>query len=131
MEQLAHCRDRIGGRNRPCAVYCPITQAHDQPRFGKHGLTGGSLEAGLVQQSAEVVLVGQFQCRIVLVGPRYGQFQRAPRIETSGARIRTSRRFGAHGSSAYLWPLTIEEHELAHVRLPSAKSRARNKYWLT
>ena len=69
------------------AVHGAVAERVDHPRLAEHRLARGLLEARLVDQRGQVVLIGQPQRGVVLVGPRHRQLQRAPGVEAGRARV--------------------------------------------
>ena len=92
MKQLAHRHERIGLLNRPMAVDRLIAELRNHSRLVEHRLASGSLESRLVDQRAEVVLVGKPEGAVVLVRPRDRQFERPPGVEARRSRIGVDRR---------------------------------------
>jgi hypothetical protein len=91
-------------------------------RLAEHRLAGRLLEARLVDQRGEIVLVRELGCRIVLVGPVHRQLQRAPGVEAGRARIGMYRRLGFRSGLEDSGPFALEEGELAHGDASSAHS---------
>jgi hypothetical protein len=87
VEQLTHCGQGVELHHRLVAVNGLVAELHDEPRLGEHGLARGVLEGGLVDEGAEVVLVGQPQGWVVSEDPVDGEFQGTTRIEARGTRV--------------------------------------------
>lgn len=119
MEQLANGHQCVVRRDRPVAVYGAVAERVDHQRLAEYRLARHQLEARVVDQRGEVVLRGRLQRRVVLVGPRHRQLERAPGVETSRARIGVHRRLGLAGGLEDARPFALEERELAHRRPPS------------
>ena len=117
MKQLAHGRHRVRRLDRSMTVYRLIAERIDDARLAEHGLARRGLERRLVNQGAQIVLIGQAQSRVVLVHPRHRQLQRAPRIEARRARIRIHRRLSLLRRLADIRPLGLQEGEVGHLRL--------------
>ena len=94
VEQLAHGHQRVVRRDRAVAVHRAVAERVDDPRLAEHRLARGLLEARLVDQRREVVLIGQLERGVVLVGPAHRQLQRAPGIEAGRARVGVDGRLG-------------------------------------
>jgi hypothetical protein len=77
VEQLAHRRERIRLGHRPVAVHGAVAERIDDPRLAEHRLPGRLLEARLVDQRGEVVLVRELEPPVVLEDPAHRQLQRA------------------------------------------------------
>src|SRR5664279_1915678 len=75
MEEFAHCRQRVKLLDGAMTMHGRIAQAIDKHRLGKDGSAGRGLESRLVDERAQVVLVRQPQCRIVLVKPMHHHLQ--------------------------------------------------------
>ena len=71
MEQLAHRDDGIVRRDRSVAVDGAVAERVDHPCLVEHRLACGLLEARLVDQRGEVVLVGEFKPCVVFIHPRH------------------------------------------------------------
>jgi hypothetical protein len=69
MEQLAHRDQRVVVRDRALAVHGAVAERVDDARLAEHRLARRLLEARLVDQRREVVLVRQLERRVVLVRP--------------------------------------------------------------
>ena len=114
MEQLAHGDQGIVRRDRAVPVHGAVAQRVDDPRLAEHRLARGLLEAGLVDQRREVVLVRQLERGVVLVRPRHRQLQRAASVEAGGARVRVHSDFRLRRGVEHRRPLALKEGELAH-----------------
>ncbi len=97
------------------AVHRAVAERDDHPRLAEHRLARGLLEARVVDQRREVVLVREFEPGVVLVRPRHRQLECAARVEARRARIRVHCRLGAAGGVEYRRPFALEEGELGHV----------------
>jgi hypothetical protein len=111
VEQLAHRHDRVRRLDGAVAVHRLVAELGDQARLLEHRLARHPLEGGFVDERAEVVLVGDLQRRVVLVGPRHEQLERAPRVEARGPRIGIGRLGGAGGRIVHRGPFGREERE--------------------
>ena len=118
MEQLTHGDQCVVHRNRTVAVYSAIAERHDHARLAEHGFACGLLEAGLMDQRREIVLVRQFERGIVLIGPSHRQLERPAGVKTSSARVGVSRRFSPSRSLKDRTPFTLKEGEIAHASPP-------------
>ena len=123
VEQLAQGRQRIRLRHGAVAVHRAVAERVDHPGLAEHRLARGLLEARLVDQCREVVLIGQPERRVVLVGPAHRQLQRAPGVEARRARIGMNGRLGSRRGVEHRGPFTLEEGELAHVALLRPQGR--------
>jgi hypothetical protein len=122
VEQLARRGQRIGLGHRTMAVRGAVAERGNHPRLAEHRLAGGLLEARLVDQRGEVVLVRELQRSVVLERPAHGQLQRAAGIEACRARIGMHRRLGLRRRLEDCRPLALKEVELAHAAATSAQS---------
>lgn len=77
------------------------------------------LEARLVDERREIVLIRQRQGGVVLVDPRDGELERAPRVEAGGARVGVRGRFGVGRRLVDRRPFALEKGEMAHVTVHS------------
>jgi hypothetical protein len=110
---LGICRRHLAG-----AVHGLVAQFLDHLGLGEHGLAHHPGEAGLVDQRAQVVLVGQAQATVMLVEPGHRQFQCAPGVETGGPCIGVHHVFGLGGRLVQQRPLGQQETEVAHACPP-------------
>jgi RNase P/RNase MRP subunit p29 len=113
VKQFADRRQRIGRLHRPRAVHGLIAQRVDDPRLAEHRLARRGLEGRLVDERTQAVLVRQTQRRVVLVGPRHRQLQRAPGVETRRSRVRIHRCRGLGGRLVDRGPFGLEEGKRA------------------
>ena len=70
MKQLAHRGHCVQLLQRLVAVRGQIAQVFDQLGFDEDLLPDGSFEGRLVDERAEIVLIGQLQRGVALVEPR-------------------------------------------------------------
>jgi hypothetical protein len=89
-----------------------IAEVFDQPGLGKEGRTDGRLEARIVNQCAEVVLIGELKGRVMGIDPGDRQLQCAARIETGTARIAEDERLRADRRFGEIRPAVVEEVEV-------------------
>lgn len=115
VEELAHRGYRIVKRNGSVPMHGPIAERIDDPRLAEHGFAGGLLEARLVDQRRQVVLVRQLQCRIVLVGLAHREFEGTPCIEACRTGIGVHGALGARSRIIDCGPLRLQKCELTHV----------------
>ena len=101
------------------AVHGPVAERVDHPRLAEHRLARRLLEARLVDQRGQVVLVGQLQRRVVLVRPGHGQLQRAPGIEARRARVAMRRPCRPRRGVVDVGPFGLEEGERVHGSVKS------------
>jgi hypothetical protein len=73
MKQFADRHQRVARRNGPFAMHSLVAEPGDDPRLAEDHLPDQRLEGRLVDQRAQVVLVGELQGGIVLVKPRHRQ----------------------------------------------------------
>ena len=111
MKQLAHGHYRIGRQDWLGAVNGLVPELRDEPRLGKHGVAGGGLERGLVDERAQVVLIRQAQRAVVFVGPGHGQFQGAAGVEARRPRVGMRRRGRTHSGVEHIGPFGLQELE--------------------
>ena len=116
VEQLACGGQGIGGQDFAGAVHCQIAQVFDELGLGEHRIARRGPKRGLVNQGAQVVLVGQAQGLVMLVEPVHRQLQRAPGVEAGGACIRIRHPFGLAGRSKKEGPFRLKEGEVAHLQ---------------
>ena len=121
MEQFAHGNQRVVHRDRAVAVDGAVAERVDHPRLAEHRLARGLLEARLVDQRAQIVLIGQLQRGVVLVGPCHRQLERATGVEARCARVGVHRRLGLAGGLEHGRPFALEEGEMAHFRPSSSR----------
>jgi hypothetical protein len=86
MEQLARRRHCVELLHRPVAVDGLVAELVDDPRLAEHRLPHRRLEGRLVDERAQVVLIGQMQRAVVLVRPGHRQLQGTPGIEAGRPR---------------------------------------------
>jgi len=118
MEELAHRHQRVVRRDRAMAMHRAVAECVDDPRLAEHRLARRLLEARLVDQRGQIVLVGQLERRVVLVSPRHHQLQRAPGVEAGRARVGVHGLLGLRRRLADGGPFAAEEGELAHASPP-------------
>ena len=118
VEELAQRRQRVRFRHRAVAVHRAVAERVDHPGLAEHRLACGLLEARLVDQRREVVLIGQPERHVVFVGPTHRQFQRAPGVEATRSRVGVDGRLGFRRGVEHRRPLALEEGELAHLMSP-------------
>ena len=123
VEEFPHRHQRVGLEDRALAVDGLIAEAGDQPGLGEDRLAGRRLEGRLVEQGAEVVLVGQPEGGVVLVGPGDRQFEGAAGVEAGGARVRVDRPRRAIRRVVDRRPFVLEECELVAHRLSPRRGR--------
>ena len=127
VEELAQRRQRVCFRHRAVAVHRAVAERVDYPGLAEHRLACGLLEARLVNQRREVVLIRELEGWIVLVGPVHCQLERAPGVEARRARVGVSRSFGLRRRLEHGGPFAPEEGELAHTLPPRTRSISRPK----
>ena len=115
MKQLAGGGGGIGAQDQAGAVNRQIAHVFDELGFGKHRIAHCGPKAGFVNQGAKLVLVGQAQCRVVLVEPVHRQLQRAPGVKAGGSRVGVRQSFGLAGRTKKGRPFRLEESEIAHL----------------
>ena len=98
------------------AVNGAVAERSDHPRLAEHGVAGRLLEARLVDQRREIVLIGQLERRVAFECPLHRQLERASRVEAGGARIGIDGGFCMRGGVVDRQPFTLQEAELAHLR---------------
>ena len=113
MKQFTHCHQRVGLLDCPMAMHGLIAQRIDDPRLAEHRFARRGLEARLVDERAQVVLVGQFQRSVGFVRPRHPQLKGTPGVEACGARIGIYRSRGLAGGLVHGGPLSLQEGEVA------------------
>ena len=118
VEELAQRCPRVSLRHGAVAVHRAVAERVDHPGLAEHRLACGLLEARLVDQRREVVLIGQPERRVVLVGPVHRQLQRAPGVEAGRPRIGVDGGLGFRRGVEHRWPFALEEGELAHLMSP-------------
>ena len=98
-----------------------IAKRVDKPRLAEHRLARRGLKGRLVDERAQIVLIGQPQGRVVLEHPRHRQLQRAPGVEARRARIGIDRGRSLHRGLVDVRPLGLQEgEEVTHgARRPS------------
>jgi hypothetical protein len=69
------------------AVHRQIPQLIDDPCLVEDSMADGSFEGRLMDESAQVVLVGKLEGTIPLVDPGYRDFERAACVEAGGAGV--------------------------------------------
>jgi hypothetical protein len=111
MEQLADGRERIDLLDRLVAMDRLVTERVDDARLVEDRFAGDRFEARVVDQRAEIVLIGQTQCSVRLVGPRDRKLQRAAGVEARRARVWVSRSCRFVGGLVNAWPFSVEERE--------------------
>ena len=94
------------------AVHGAVAERVDDPRLAEHRLARGLLEARLVDQRGEVVLVRQLERRVVLVGPGHRQLQRAAGVEAGRARVGVDSGLGPRGRIVDRRPLVAQKLEI-------------------
>ena len=102
------------------AVHRAVAERDDHSRLAEHRFARSLLEARLVNQRREVVLVRELQRSIVLVRPRYRQLECAARMEARRAWVGVHRVLRASGSLEDGRPFALEESELAHTEESSS-----------
>ena len=127
VEELAQRRQRVRFRHGAGAVHRTVAERVDYPGLAEHRLACGLLEARLVDQRREIVLIGQPERRVVLVGPARRQLQRAPGVEAGRPRIGVDGGLGFRRGVEHRRPLALEEGELAHTLPPRTRSTSRPK----
>ena len=127
VEELAQRRQRISLRHRAVAVHRSVAERVDHPGLTEHPFACGQLEARVVDQRREVVLIGQTERRVVLVGPAHHQLQRAPGVEAGRPRIGVDGGLGFRRGVEHRRPLALEEGELAHTIPLRTRSISRPK----
>ena len=118
VEQLADRHRRIGLLDAPMAVHRLVAELIDDPRLAKNRVARRRFEARLVDQSAQVVLVGQTYRSIGLVDPSHCQLERTSGVEGGRTRIRVNRRFRLTSRFVDCGPFSLEEVEVAHASAP-------------
>jgi len=116
VEQLTQGIDRIRIVDLAGAVYSQVAQVLDEARFGEKRFAHGGLEAGFVDEGAQVVLVGAAQAVVMDIHPRHGQFQRAAGVEAGCAGVGVRQAFSLGGSLKEQRPFGLEEGEVAHSK---------------
>ena len=81
VEQLLHRPERVALRDGLLLVNRAVADAVDVFRLGEDGLAGQSLEARLVQQRGDVVLIGKSQAGVILERPFDRNLDRLSREE--------------------------------------------------
>ena len=114
MKQFLHRDFGIALRNRPMMMHGPVSQRHNHFGLIEDRITGNLLERRLMNQRGDIVLVGQLQAAVELVGPRHGQFQSSARIEARRARICQRQRFCLAGGFMDGRKLRQQKLEVAH-----------------
>jgi len=115
MEQLTDRHYRVVRRDGAMPVHGTVSERIDHPRFAEDRLAPRLLEARLVNQRREVVLVGELQGCVMLVDPRHRQLQRTPGVEAGSARIGVYRGFRPGCCLEHRRPFAQEEGEVAHA----------------
>jgi hypothetical protein len=95
----------------PCTARLPRV---DHPCLAEHRLARCLLEARLVDQRRDLVLVRQLERRVVLVRPGDRQFERAAGVETGRPRIPRRPDLRPPRRLEHLRPLGPKEGEVAH-----------------
>ena len=121
MEELAQRRQRVRLRHGAVAVHRAVAERVDHPGLAENSFACGLLEARLVDQRREVVLIGQPERRVVFVGPAHRQLQRAPGVEAGRARIPMHGHLRPRSGVKHRRPLMLEEGELAHLMSPDTR----------
>src|SRR5690606_8493829 len=83
----------------------------------EHRLAGRLLEARLMDQRGQVVLIREPEPGVVLECPAHSQLQRAAGVEARGTRVGVHRRFRLRRGLEDGSPLALEKGELAHDAL--------------
>ncbi len=78
MKKLTHRRQGVELLHRLVAVDRLVAKLFDDFRFIEDCLADGLTEGGFVDEGAQVVLIGELQCAVILVEPCYGKLQRPP-----------------------------------------------------
>ena len=73
MEQLAHCGQRVVLADWPGTMHGLIAQVFEELRLGEHRRADRLPKAGLMDEGAQMVLIGHCERAVMLVEPRYGQ----------------------------------------------------------
>jgi len=115
VEQLAHRRQRVVLADWLGAMHSLIAQVFEELRLGENGRADRLSEAGLVDERAQMILIGQCEPAVVLVEPRHGQLQRTPGVEARCARIGIDQPFRLRSGVVQLGPLGFDESEVAHL----------------
>jgi hypothetical protein len=91
-----------------------IAQRDDHLGLGKDRFASGLLERRLMDQSRDVVLVGEFESAVEFVSPGDRQFESATSVEAGGTRISDRRLFGFGGRLVQVFPFGRQKLKVAH-----------------
>jgi hypothetical protein len=122
VEQILGTPQRILLLQRLRTVRGEVAQVFDQPRFGEESRSDVLLERGVVNERAEVLVVGKARRRVMFVDPDDGQLQCAAGIKAGRPRIGTRRILRPYGRIEDLRPLCADEVELAQALSPGLPS---------
>ena len=114
MEQFPNGGEGVKLLDRLGTVCGLIPQAGDDPGLAEERLAGQALEGRLVNEGAQVILIGEFQRGVMLVEPCHGQFQRPAGVKAGRARIGEDRTLGLGGGFEKWGPLELKEGEVGH-----------------
>ena len=108
------------------AVHGEVAEFFDDPDLGEDRWTDGVAEGGLVDEGAEVILIGELKGGVVLVEPVDRQLEGAAGVEARGAGVRMDQLLGLNGGRVDVGPFGLEEIELAHGPrgFPASEMRA-------
>ena len=131
MEQLAHRRHRVELLQGLMAVRGQIAQVFNQLGLDEYFLANRRLESRLVDERAEIVLVGQLERGVALVEPRHGQLQRAAAVETSCSRVGDDQTFSPLTVGEELRPLGMKKAKIAGLFCGHHTSPRKARCWST
>ena len=114
MEQLPDRHHGVELAHRLVAMDREVAEFLDDPRLGEHRIPRRRLERRLMQQGAEMVLVGELEGRVAAVEPVHRQFQSPSRVETGGPRVAVGRSLRLGRRFVQSGPFSSEEGEVSH-----------------
>jgi len=114
LKEFLRCRQGVESPHRAMTVDRKIAEVFDDARLVEDRITDRLLERGFVNQCAQMVLVGQTECAIVLVEPRNREFERPSRIEARRAWVRVDQILRLRCRLVKRHPFGKQEGEVAH-----------------
>jgi hypothetical protein len=115
MKQLPHRHHSIGSLDSPMTVDCLVTQPGDHLRFGEDGFSSGGLEAGLVNQRAEIVLIGEAKRGVMLERPGDGELKRSAGVKAGRPGVGMRGTLRTNGRLMDGRPFPLEEPEVTQA----------------
>ena len=86
----------------------------EEARLVENRLAHDRAEPRVMDQGAQIVLVGQLQPPVELVEPGDRLFEGAAGVEGGGARVASGEGFGARGGLVDVRPFRLQKAELRH-----------------